>query len=747
MRKIFTLMLSLLALCLPAAAQTPQPDVTLEFTGKTGSDETNDITLDKFKSNLSSTSDAAYVASISVNKCYLAGSNYGLKLGSTKAQGSLTINANQDYQKEIDKVVVKAAVYGSDNTSISVNSITSNDKIGTTSAFSEMTFTGFNGKVSSLKIEVTTNKKRAYIQSLSIYFKPEVVLDPVEQPVITCTDNLVTITCGTEGASIVYSTDGSEPSTAYTEPFPITETCTVKAKASKEGMAESTAEKLCEYVAPAVKPSKPVVSVEGEVQAEEEFAVDYGTKIAVSSENATSMVVAYGNEDVPVEGNTYEFEATASETYMVTPVNDKMPEGEKEGEAAMFTVAINAPEIVSVMNGDEAIEEFGSIVAKPGTEITVTAKSYAEIAVENEGLAVDVTDGKFVIGNEKSYIITVSNPACEAKAEMMFSVTHPEETEYEANETLNWEFTGVATWSKDNNGMCDTDINNDENSASGIWHAYKEGVCNAGSYNGANFGSGATSSFKNGTVTLTESNIPENAKITSVSLKGIPVKSAGTVVKWGVSVNGANAEGTLDFPADGSNYSKSSHLTKTISNLNLTGNQIVFTMLESTDQKGFYLSGISVSYQVLAEPSAPEFEKPQTISDGTEIVYTVKHGKLHYKIEDAGAAKSPMMRVSEPTADWTVAWEDAGKKFVYTYASGNNHNIYVKNVVNGKEVEGEAINVKEGVLTGVEAVAAEGAEGVRELYNLQGVRISEAEAVPGVYVERRGGKVAKVVIR
>lgn len=106
-----------------------------------------------------------------------------------------------------------------------------------------------------------------------------------------------------------------------------------------------------------------------------------------------------------------------------------------------------------------------------------------------------------------------------------------------------------------------------------------------------------------------------------------------------------------------------------------------------------------------------------------------------------------MMRVSEPTADWTVAWEDAGKKFVYTYASGNNHNIYVKNVVNGKEVEGEAINVKEGVLTGVEAVAAEGAEGVRELYNLQGVRVSEAEAVPGVYVERRGGKVAKVVIR
>lgn len=748
MRKIFTLMLSLLALCLPAAAQTAQPDVTLTFR-KTGTGTTAISSKDFFTKVLAEEC-ASYVSNGVLSGVYPCNNatDAAIKVGANSGSGTITFTLAADYQKTYSKIVIKTKRFNAKGSpTVTVNNKTSSDELATsTSEYSEMTFAGFGDEYAD--ISITNGKTGAILlESVAIYFKPEVVLDPVEQPVITCTDNLVTITCGTEGASIVYSTDGSEPSTAYTEPFPITETCTVKAKASKEGMAESTAEKLCEYVAPAVKPSKPVVSVEGDVKAEEEFSVDYGAVISVSSENATSLIVEYGSENETVVGDTYEFEATSNETYMVTPVNDKMPEGEKEGDAAMFTVAINAPEILSVMNGDEAIEEFGSIVAKAGTEITVTAKSYAEIAVENEGLAVDVTDGKFVIGNEKSYIITVSNPACEEKAEMMFEVTHPEETEYEANETLNWEFTGVATWSKDNNGMCDTDINNDENSASGIWHAYKEGVCNAGSYNGANFGSGATSSFKNGTVTLTESNIPENAKITSVSLKGIPVKSAGTVVKWGVSVNGANAEGTLDFSADGSDYSKSSHLTKTISNLNLTGNQIVFTMLESTDQKGFYLSGISVSYYVLAEPSAPEFEKPQTISDGTEIVYTVKHGKLHYKIEDAGAAKSPMMRVSEPTADWTVAWEDAGKKFVYTYASGSNHNIYVKNVVNGKEAMGEAINVKEGVLTGVEEVAAEGAEGVRELYNLQGVRVSEAEAVPGVYVERRGGKVAKVVIR
>lgn len=742
MRKIFTLMLSLLALCLPAAAQTEQPDVTLTFR-KTGTG-TSAISSGDFFSKVLAEDCAPYVSAGTITGVYPCNNatDAAIKVGANSGSGTITFTLAADYQKTYSKIVIKTKRFNAKGSpTVTVNNKTSSDELATsTSEYSEMTFAGFGDEYAD--ISITNGKTGAILlESVAIYFKPEVVLDPVEQPVITCTDNLVTITCGTEGASIVYSTDGSEPSTAYTEPFPITETCTVKAKASKEGMAESTAEKLCEYVAPAVKPSKPVVSVEGDVKAEEEFSVDYGTKITVSAENATSLIVEYGSENETVEGDTYEFEAKANETYMVTPVNDKMPEGEKEGDAAMFTVAINAPEILSVMNGDEAIEEFGSIVAKAGTEITVTAKSYAEIAVENEGLTVDVTDGKFVIGNEKNYIITVSNPACEEKAEMMFEVTHPEETEYEANETLNWDITGVATASAAGSA-CNTKLNLGTGSANGDWTAAAT-ACYSGSNNGAQLGSGAKA-FVDGTITLSGSDIPENAIITAVSMKGI---SGNTLMEWTLSVNGVDADKKLSFPAEGTSYGKDKHSTKTISDLSLAGNNIVLTMTSAGDKKAFYLSGISVSYMVLAEPAAPEFEKPLTVTDGTEIVYTVKHGKLHYKIEDAGAAKSPMMRVSEPTADWTVAWEDAGKKFVYTYASGNNHNIYVKNVVNGKEVEGEAINVQEGVLTGVEAVAAEGAEGARELYNLQGVRVSEAEAVPGVYVERRGGKVAKVVIR
>lgn len=491
----------------------------------------------------------------------------------------------------------------------------------------------------------------------------------------------------------------------------------------------------------AVTPSKPVVMVDGTETAEEDIKADYGAKVTVSSENATSLVVEYGSEKMSVEGDAYEFEATANETYMVTPFNNMMPEGEQEGEAAMFAIAINAPEILSVMNGEEAIEEFGSIVAREGTEIAVNAKSYADIAVDNEGVTVTVTDGKFVIGNEGSYIITVSNPACGEQAEMMFEVTHPEETVCEVNETLDWDITGVNSGNAAT-ADCSTMLNKGAGSANGDWTAAAT-KCYSGSSNGAQLGSGSKA-FVDGTLTLSGSDIPENATIAAVSMKGIP---GNTPMEWTLSVNGVDADKKLSFPANGTSYGKDKHSTKTISDLSLTGNKIVLTMTSAGDKKAFYLSGISVSYYVLAEPSAPEFDKPATIEHGTEIVYTVKYGKIHYHIEDADAAKNPMARASEPTADWTVATEDGGKKFTYTFASGNNHNIYVKNVVNGKQAMGEAINVKEGVLTGVESVAADGAEDARELYNLQGVRVSEAEAVPGVYVERRGGKVAKVVIR
>lgn len=72
-------------------------------------------------------------------------------------------------------------------------------------------------------------------------------------PTITCEENVVTITAE-EGATIYYTTNGDNPTTAsevYSEPFTITANCTVKAFAVADNKPQSIiSEKVCTYTDP-----------------------------------------------------------------------------------------------------------------------------------------------------------------------------------------------------------------------------------------------------------------------------------------------------------------------------------------------------------------------------------------------------------------------------------------------------------------------------------------------------------------
>ena len=73
----------------------------------------------------------------------------------------------------------------------------------------------------------------------------------VATPVITLTDNSVTITCDTTGATIYYTLDGSTPTSSsaqYSAAFTLDSSCTIKAIAIKGGKSSGVAEK--EYVKP-----------------------------------------------------------------------------------------------------------------------------------------------------------------------------------------------------------------------------------------------------------------------------------------------------------------------------------------------------------------------------------------------------------------------------------------------------------------------------------------------------------------
>lgn len=73
-------------------------------------------------------------------------------------------------------------------------------------------------------------------KQLATYEAP--VSKKVAAPSISCSNNDVTITCSTAGATIYYAIDEGEY-LEYTEPFPIDEDCTVKAYATKDGLIDS----------------------------------------------------------------------------------------------------------------------------------------------------------------------------------------------------------------------------------------------------------------------------------------------------------------------------------------------------------------------------------------------------------------------------------------------------------------------------------------------------------------------------
>ena len=81
--------------------------------------------------------------------------------------------------------------------------------------------------------------------------KAATVVGRVADPVISCTANVVTMTCETASATIYYTTDGTEPtteSTAYTEAVAILADTTFKAIAVKSSMADShVVTEECEY--------------------------------------------------------------------------------------------------------------------------------------------------------------------------------------------------------------------------------------------------------------------------------------------------------------------------------------------------------------------------------------------------------------------------------------------------------------------------------------------------------------------
>ena len=111
---------------------------------------------------------------------------------------------------------------------------------GTEPTESSPEYTGPLTTTGNMLLKAKAFRGTSYLPSNTTTYDIRVMPQPVIiGPDIWTQAPLVTLTCATEGVTILYSTDGNAPRTEYAEPFYLYETATVKAIATKAGYTDS----------------------------------------------------------------------------------------------------------------------------------------------------------------------------------------------------------------------------------------------------------------------------------------------------------------------------------------------------------------------------------------------------------------------------------------------------------------------------------------------------------------------------
>lgn len=135
-------------------------------------------------------------------------------------------------------------------------------------------------------------------------------------------------------------------------------------------------------------------------------------------------------------------------------------------------------------------------------------------------------------------------------------------------------------------------------------------------------------------------------------------------------------------------------------------------------------------------------EDPESLGEisGRSLTFTAAEGSvIEHQIEGETVASRAISDDAWVTTDSNV----------YTYnvpaTLENDITLNIRAKAGDSYSEVRSINIaKDGTITGIEAVAADSAEGEAEYFNLQGIRVANPQG--GVFIRRQGAKVAKVAL-
>ena len=318
-----------------------------------------------------------------------------------------------------------------------------------------------------MPVDTPTSNADLFIDSVDVYGITGIVSNTVATPVLSQTTGTylnpisVSITCATDGARIYYTTNGTVPdtnSTLYENAINIDSTCTLKAKAFKDGMNPSSVA-TATYTFPVAVANIAAFKAAGALNDSLTYAITgdvtfvYRKDRRIFIEDATGGLLVYDNTNPVITGTYNEGDVIHGGIVGTYTVYNGMQElvptvdwAAASGTAAVTPVVATAANIIN----EFATYEARLVRINAGTfaeDITFTTSSYSddtlndgtgEVLVRNQFKTLDTTinagDTVDVIGLASIYVnngITTYQIFPRTNADIMAHVadtTNPDDT-------------------------------------------------------------------------------------------------------------------------------------------------------------------------------------------------------------------------------------------------------------------------------------------------------------------------------